>query len=429
MDWKKGCLIAAGIGVVFMVLIGVAVGVAFYFTGDAATAANEFLGLVGDGKMSEAYQATAPALQKQMDEDEFTEAVKQLGLEDYASASWLSRNVDAGKGEATLEGTVKTKSGDEIPLSMTLTKADDKWKVFSFEGKQAGAKVHKGEKGEKSEKGKKGEGTEKASADQPPSDQAAKKMAAESVLALNEAVLSKDFQSFYDYIAKTWQKQITPKKLQAAFQSFIDQEIDLSGIKDVESALEDKPALDEDGLLAFSGYYPTKPSRVMFELKYIFENDEWKLISINVNVKPVEETKETTEKPEKPAKTEKSAKGVPSDDDAKALALESVLGLNQAVLDKDFQPFYKSISKTWQKQIKAQGLQDTFQVFIDNNIDMSEIKDQDPTLTKKPSLKMGGILTFAGYYPTKPNKVYFDLQYIKEGGQWKLFAIEVNIKK
>ena len=34
------------------------------------------------------------------------------------------------------------------------------------------------------------------------------------------------------------------------------------------------------------GSYPTQPNKVFFELKYVIEDESWKLVGINVQVKP-----------------------------------------------------------------------------------------------------------------------------------------------
>jgi hypothetical protein len=119
-----------------------------------------------------------------------------------------------------------------------------------------------------------------------PSDKELKALALDSLLAFNVAIQTKSFESFHGQIAKLWQKEVTPEKLLEIFQSFIDKEIDIAPIAKLEPAFEGTPAINEDGLLMIKGAYPMKPSKVLFELKYIQENERWKLVGINVHVKP-----------------------------------------------------------------------------------------------------------------------------------------------
>jgi hypothetical protein len=43
--------------------------------------------------------------------------------------------------------------------------------------------------------------------------------------------------------------------------------------------------IDERGALVLRGYFDTSPNRVTYELDFIPSETEWKLLTINVNVK------------------------------------------------------------------------------------------------------------------------------------------------
>jgi hypothetical protein len=43
--------------------------------------------------------------------------------------------------------------------------------------------------------------------------------------------------------------------------------------------------IDSDGVLIVQGYYPTTPHRIIFKLKYLEEESEWKLVGVDVNLK------------------------------------------------------------------------------------------------------------------------------------------------
>jgi len=69
-----------------------------------------------------------------------------------------------------------------------------------------------------------------------------------------------------------------------AFISFIEQDIDLTTLKDMEPVISDAPRIDpETGALLVKGYYSSQPSVTNFDLKYIYEHPNWKLAAINVN--------------------------------------------------------------------------------------------------------------------------------------------------
>ena len=257
---KKGCLIALGIGVALVALILLLV---FGLTRGAVKAGNDFLDLLGAGKIAEAYESASPTLKSQQTGDAFERAVKQLGLTDFASASWSSRNIENDR--AYLEGSAKTRSGGKIPLHMELMKESEQWKVYVLTVPQSGVSAEGGRK-------------------EMPPDAKLKEMTRDSLLAFNQALQGKSFVKFHQQISTVWQQQITPEKFMEAFQSFIDNEIDLSAIREVEPIFDDPPAIDSDGILILKGYFPTQPRRVHFQLKYVYEHPAWKLLGVRVNV-------------------------------------------------------------------------------------------------------------------------------------------------
>jgi hypothetical protein len=121
-----------------------------------------------------------------------------------------------------------------------------------------------------------------------PTTEEAKELVRDSLIAFNAAVQTKSFVDFHKQIAVMWQKQVTPERLAQLFDVFVKGEIDLSDITRLEPAFDKPPATNENGLLELKGSYPTQPSRVIFDLAYLYEGTEWKLVKINVNVRPPE---------------------------------------------------------------------------------------------------------------------------------------------
>jgi hypothetical protein len=132
-----------------------------------------------------------------------------------------------------------------------------------------------------------------------PAETELKKLTLDSLLLFNVAIQTKNFTDFYGKIAKLWQKEITPDKLRGIFQSFIDKKINISSIARLEPSFEGTPAVNDDGFLVVKGSYPTEPSQVFFQLKYAYEDEAWKLVGINVEVKPTATKSDKTGKKEK----------------------------------------------------------------------------------------------------------------------------------
>lgn len=106
-----------------------------------------------------------------------------------------------------------------------------------------------------------------------------------TMLNFAQSLKAKDFSSFYKNIAKIWQDQSSLDKFSKIFKSFIDKNIDLTSIKGLRPVLENKPYLDNYGLLRVQGFYATEPSKTAFNLKYLLEDSTWKLAGIKINIK------------------------------------------------------------------------------------------------------------------------------------------------
>src|SRR5207302_712064 len=258
---KKGCLIAIGAAFLLIVII---ILLAFGLTRGAVKAGDQFLGLIGSGKVAAAYESASATLKSEQSVASFEQNVKRLGLTDFASASWSSRETKNDR--AHLEGSVTTRSGGKIPLTMELVKESGAWKVIYLSAPQAGVSVEQGGK-------------------QLPSDEKSKALALDSLLAFNKAVQDKSFVGFHQQIiSRRWQEQITPDKLKEVFNQFIETHLDISPIKEVQPILSAAPEINSDGILVLEGYYPTHPNKVYFRLEYIYEHPAWKLFGIQVNV-------------------------------------------------------------------------------------------------------------------------------------------------
>jgi hypothetical protein len=394
---KKGLIIGCiVVPIAGLACLGGIVYFVFALTRGAVEGADRFLSLLGQGKTGEAYAATADGFRNQQSEEQFTEAVRKLGLNDFGSSFWTTRNIVNDK--ATLEGTVSLKSGGSIPLTLQLFKEKGEWKVLELSGPKGGASVKDDEQAI-------------------PSDKELRRVTTQSLLDLNEAIKAKSFARFYDKIATLWKQQTTADDLQKAFQALIDAKADIAGIKDVAPIFDKPPAINKEKRLVLSGYYPTQPLRVVFNVQYLYEHPAWKLVGINVQLVA---TKPPAAKPD-------LQKAIPVDAELKKLVTKTLLDFDQAVKANNFKPFYNSLSRLWKDQTNPEALQKIFQQFIDKKIDISGIKDVSPVLEPKPAINEG-LLLVQGHYILKSDRVEFTLRYTLESSAWKLAGISVRVK-
>lgn len=119
-----------------------------------------------------------------------------------------------------------------------------------------------------------------------PSETQLKRIAGGTMNDFAQAVHNQNFDDFYDSISNTLKMQVTSAKLYGAFKGF-------ARVKAMEQLGQNAPVLEEgicidkDGLLKFSGHYPTQPEATTFQLTYIQEQKDWKLLGIHVAMKKI----------------------------------------------------------------------------------------------------------------------------------------------
>jgi hypothetical protein len=61
-----------------------------------------------------------------------------------------------------------------------------------------------------------------------------------------------------------------------------------------------------------------------------------------------------------------------------------------------------------------------------DNVDLSGVAVIDPQLTLLPQIEANGIMRMAGFFPSVPTQVNFELLYTPVGGRWRVFGLSVS---
>ncbi len=75
----------------------------------------------------------------------------------------------------------------------------------------------------------------------------------------------------------------------------------------------------------------------------------------------------------------------------------------------------------------AARLGEIFAKLRNDNLDLSGVAVIDPQLSLLPQIEANGLMHMAGFFPSVPTQVNFDLAFAPVNGQWRLFAISVSI--
>jgi hypothetical protein len=143
----------------------------------------------------------------------------------------------------------------------------------------------------------------------------------------------------------------------------------------------------------------------------------------------------------------------PSLESAELLVGETLLRFNAAIKDRDFVPFFEQCSLAWQdqlvtgefkpgtpmtmrvaltgreKEIGASRLHRAFQPFIDKEVDLSGVTTRKPIFDGPPQVTTDGLMVVTGHYPTEPYRVAFSMKFMYELPKWKLFGLDVSLRK
>jgi hypothetical protein len=230
-------------------------------TAGLATTADEFFLALKAQDFEKARTYLAEDFRAATSEQELRDFVARSALSNYASASWSSRSIENSTG--TLEGVVETASGGSIPMSISLVREHDDWKIYTLRKLDAGI--------------------QSLQSGRTPSASEQVRLVRATTHDFADAVARKDFTLFHARTASMWQKQITPAELLKAMQSFVDSGADFRALDGMQPTIK-SASVDADGALTIEGSYPTTPNEFTFRNRYLFEAIDWKLIGINSKI-------------------------------------------------------------------------------------------------------------------------------------------------
>jgi hypothetical protein len=77
----------------------------------------------------------------------------------------------------------------------------------------------------------------------------------------------------------------------------------------------------------------------------------------------------------------------------------------------------------------AARLAEIFAKLRNDNLDLSGVAVIDPQLNLLPQIEPNGLMRMAGFFPSVPSQVNFELAFAPVNGQWRLFGISVSVSQ
>ena len=117
---------------------------------------------------------------------------------------------------------------------------------------------------------------------------------------------------------------------------------------------------------------------------------------------------------------------VPDDVRLVLMIRNAVIALNQANITGNYTVLREMGTANFQMTNTPARLAEVFATLRSRKIDLSPVMVFNPKLTTGPALD-GQVLRLAGYFPTTPEQVQFDLAYQHAGDQWLLAGVAISV--
>jgi hypothetical protein len=231
-----------------------------------ADQADRFFARLRDGQVAEAYAMLAEESRQETGVEAFQQGVEALGLAGNRGVVWDPPYIDDDYG--TIEGVVTTREGPELRQELVFFKKDGTWAIHIVR-----------------------EPVDRTALDlivearlQQPNPAGMGRLAMGTIRLLAEALDGGDFTEFHRATAPILREQTTPEVFQETFEWLAAPEVsfDWASVRDVPPVFDTPPEVDTEGVLAMTGRVPAGDKHLGFELKYVYVQPEWMLISINI---------------------------------------------------------------------------------------------------------------------------------------------------
>jgi hypothetical protein len=108
------------------------------------------------------------------------------------------------------------------------------------------------------------------------------------------------------------------------------------------------------------------------------------------------------------------------------LIRSTLLMLNDANRSGNYTVLRDLAAPDFQARNTAADLSQSFSDLRRRNFDLYGAALLAPQLTAVPALDQRGFLHLAGFFPTRPQQINFDLLFANVANQWRLFGIAIN---
>lgn len=105
-----------------------------------------------------------------------------------------------------------------------------------------------------------------------------------TLVTFNDANLTGNYNVLHSKAATAFRQQLPVEKLSETFKEFRDKKINIESIV-ADEISSDSEAKINDAILTLKGRFKDETRRIRYDLKFVREDNIWKLVGINVGYK------------------------------------------------------------------------------------------------------------------------------------------------
>ncbi len=240
---KRSYWIVGGIGV-GLLFFGTLVN--FLMSFGASRTADRFLALLSDGQSAQAYNMTTRTYRQAVKPKDFERLTRLWKLRDFAGKEdWETQ---AANDQVTVIGTVRTKSGDPVPLRIQLLKEDGDWKIASFEGPPPPQTRYITLRGLSSWRHSR-DRRDNPPSPPLPSQEEIVHLVCSTLLELDKALDTGDFNDFHASVSDEWKEHVPVAMFERALSPLGEHNLDIGKVASAQPEFSRPVEIRSDGML------------------------------------------------------------------------------------------------------------------------------------------------------------------------------------
>ena len=229
--------------------------------------AEAFFDNVANDDIERAHRYLSQQLASRTPVDGLDAFLRYADLRQPGERDWKNASSEGNRG--SLEGEIQVGSEEQaVPVRLNLLKEDMHWRI---DGIARGVRVAVNG----------GQVLMFA-----PSESESSRMAQQTTAQFADAVRRNDLSGFWNGMAEVFRMRYTAEQFSEAMGGFVRDKVNLGAAAKLTPRFSAPPTIEPNGELVMSGVFPTRPSEVVFEYRYLNENNAWINSGISINLVP-----------------------------------------------------------------------------------------------------------------------------------------------